>query len=100
MNLTIRIRTASGARTIVTSGHEPAFAHSIKMALDHLASQAMDNECIHAEVTEEGVSIPMKEHMRRRKMAAVKAAARAAKTAEPSNVESIATARNKKRAKQ
>ena len=96
MKLSIRIRTTSGTRTLVTSGHDAAFAHAIKQALDSLAVQAMDHDAIYAEVTEEGASISMREHMRRRKMAAVKAAARVAKSAETSNVENFAAAKKKK----
>jgi len=100
MNLSIRVKTEFGTRTIVTSGHEPQFAHAIKQALDRLANQAMEEHAIYAEVTEEGASIPMKEHMRRLRLAAVRDAAKAEKAAEKdSNVESLATARSKKAAK-
>jgi hypothetical protein len=104
MKLSIRVRTASGTRTIVTAGHDQDFAYAVKQALEHLAAQAMDPAALVAEVTEDGASIPMKEYMRRGKIAM----ARAAKTAEKAkkvevvqldNVESLANARKKKAAK-
>lgn len=98
MKLAIRIRTAIGTRTIITTGHDPEFAHAVKRALERLASQAMDHDCIYAEVVEDGARVSMKEHMRKFKMVVARREAKAAK-ADQSNVESLATARSKKRAR-
>lgn len=79
MKLTIRIKTAGGPRTLVTSGHDAAVANSIKLALNRISTQAMEPDAIYAEVSEDGPVLSMREHMRRRKMAAVRASAKAEK---------------------